>query len=212
MGLVQTSATQSDKSSRHLRKYTRDLQGLLRQLEDGQAKARRWAARDLAAHPEAAQPLCRQLSVEPDASTREAILASLLTIGTSEVVDGLVRLLRSDDAALRNGAIDVLRQLPEAVAPHMETLLSDSDPDVRIFALDILQGLTHPKVTEWLAAVLTGEEHPNVVATAVDRAAEIGTPEMAAMLEKVAARFPTEPFIRFSVDTALDRIAGGGAG
>ncbi|NOY45848.1 MAG: HEAT repeat domain-containing protein [Deltaproteobacteria bacterium] len=211
MGLVKRAKEdQAAPSKPHIRKYGRDLQGLLAQLHDDQVKARRWAARDLAAHPEAVSALCERLRVEPDPTVREALFGSLLAIGTEAVVEGLIPLLRGEDAGLRNGAVEVLRQLPDAVGHRIAALLADPDPDVRIFAVDILRDLAHPQAPGWLLAVVESDEHVNVVTTAIDRLAEVGTPDMAPAIQAVKDRFPNEPFVGFAVDTALKRVLGDG--
>ncbi len=210
MGLVKRAEHRAAPSRPHIRKYGRDLQGLLAQLHDDQAKARRWAARDLAAHTEAVSALCERLQVEPDPTVREAIFGSLLTIGTEAVAEGLIPLLRGEDAGLRNGAVEILQQLPDAVGHRIAALLADSDPDVRIFAVDILQDLAHPDAPAWMLAVVEADEHVNVVTTAIDRLAEVGTPEMVPAIQAVKDRFPNEPFVGFAVDTALKRILGNG--
>ncbi len=211
MGLVKrTEENRAAPSKPHIRKYDRDLQGLLAQLHDDQVKARRWAARDLAAYPEAVSALCERLRVEADPTVREAIFGSLLSIGTDAVAEGLIPLLRGEDAALRNGAVEVLRQLPEAVGHRIAALLADPDPDVRIFAVDILRDLALPEAPGWLLAVVETDEHVNVVTTAIDRLAEVGTPDMAQAIQAVKDRFPDEPFVGFAVDTALKRILGDG--
>ncbi len=210
MALVKRTEDRTAPSKPHIRKYDRDLQGLLAQLQDEQVKARRWAARDLAAHPEAVGALCDRLQAEPDPTVREAIFGSLLTIGTDAVAEGLIPLLRSEDAGLRNGAVEILRQLPDAVGHRIAALLADPDPDVRIFAVDILRDLAHPEAPAWLLAVVETDEHVNVVTTAIDRLAEVGTPDMAPAIQGVKDRFPGEPFVGFAVDTALKRILGEG--
>ena len=53
------------------RKRGRDLPALLEQMELGDAAARRWAARDLGAYPQAAPELVSRTKVEPDPSVRE---------------------------------------------------------------------------------------------------------------------------------------------
>ncbi len=214
MGLVRRSE-RADRSGRACRrKYRRDREGLLEQLRDPDPGVRRWAARDLAAYPDTATTLCRVLGEERDGAVREALLDTLSAIGTTEVVEGLVPYLRSDDAALRNGVVEVLQGLPEQVAPHMERLLRDPDPDVRIFALDILKSLPHPDTPRWLRQVLETETHINVVGTALDRAAEVGGPDLVPVLEQVKRRFEGEAFIGFVVDAVMERIGarGGHAG
>lgn len=207
MGLVRSEAKAGAAApERERRRRGRGLDDLLAQLGDPDPAARRWAARDLAAHPEAVEALAAALERERDEAVREAILAALAAIGGAEVVERLLPLLRSEDAALRNGAIEVLQGLPDAVAPHMARLLADPDPDVRIFAADICRALPHPQTPSWLAALLARETHPNVVGTAIDVLAEIGGPEELPALRAAAERFAGEPFLAFSAKVAIRRI------
>lgn len=138
MGLTKTSSRAAGLHPVEPRAYARDLEGQLQQLASADAAERRWAARDLAEHPAAAVPLCDQLSRELDGSVRAVVFTSLARIGTAEVVQGLLPLLRSEDAGLRNGAIEVMAGLPDAVAPFIDALLSDDDGDVRIFTVNLL--------------------------------------------------------------------------
>jgi HEAT repeat protein len=188
------------------RNVARDLAGLLLQLKDTAVDVRRWAARDLSQHPEAITELIAALSKEPDAGVREAILLALTEIGSAEAVQGLVQCLRSEDASLRNEAIDAMRNLPEAVAPIMAGLLLDKEPDVRIFAVNVLESLRHPHVEQWLLDVISKDEHVNVCATAVDLLGEVGTVAAVSSLEALKKRFPEEPYIEFAADLALRRI------
>ena len=188
------------------RRRGRGLENLVEQLRDPDPQARRWAARDLAAHPEAVDALADALEAERDPAVRAALLDALAAIGGERVAERLVPLLRSEDAALRNGAIEVLQGLPEAVAPHMARLLADADPDVRIFAADICRALPHPETPSWLAALLARETHPNVVGTAIDVLAEIGGPAELPALRAAAERFAAEPFLAFSARVAIRRI------
>jgi len=191
------------------RSLVRDLPGLLLQLGSDDVNERRWAARDLAQHAAAAAPaLCQRLEAEPDRATREAIAISLAKIGGAEVVSGLLPLLRSDDAALRCSVIDVLKELPKDVAPQMEALLDDPNPDVRIFVVNVLEALRHPKVEDWLIAVIRMDPNVNVVATALDLLGEVGTESALPALDTVPKRFPDEPFIAFAVNHAIQCIGG----
>jgi HEAT repeat protein len=188
------------------RHAARDADGLLAALADPDATVRRWAARDLAAHPQAARLLAERLPLETDAAVRDAILASLTAIGNTNAVSGLARCLRSEDVALRNAAIEAMKSMPEAVPSIMARLLDDSDPDVRIFAVNILESLRHPKVEEWLLAVIGADPHVNVCATAVDLLGEVGTSRSAGALHALTARFPDEPYIAFAAELALKRL------
>lgn len=188
------------------REHARDLPGLLGQLARGDAEQRRWAARDLAGHPAAAAELGRRLATEADASVREALFVSLGTLASEDAAAALLPLLRSEDPALRNGAIESLAAMPRAVAPRISALLADGDSDVRLFTVNLLGDLRHEQVIPWLLQVLQREPHVNVVAGALEVMAEAGRPEHRAALQAVRQRFPDDPFIGFAVDMALDRM------
>jgi HEAT repeat protein len=175
-------------------------------LDDESPEARRRAARELALCPEAAPALAARIKTEKDASVREAIFTSLVRIGDPSSVGELVECLRSDDAFLRNEAVDAMRQLPDEVAPIMGDLLRDHDPDTRILAVNILESFRHPDVEAWLIEVIASDPHVNVCATAADLLVELGTDAAIDALEGLKLRFADEPFIRFSVDIALKRI------
>jgi HEAT repeat protein len=209
MPLKSASLPQPDAQRRVERQYPRDQDGLIAQLGDADADTRRWAARDLARDPDAVPALAARLSVEAAPAVREAILDALLSIGSEEAAEELLVFLRSEDAALRNGVVAVLQQLPDPVSRHMQSLLADADPDVRIMAVDILQTLPHPEAPLWLADLLQHERQVNVVGTAIDRLAEIGTEDMLPLLDELRDRFADEPYIRFAIDTVIRRIRGG---
>lgn len=188
------------------RQRPRDLVGLVAELQIDNPTARRWAARDLVEFPEAAGVLVNQLKREGDASVREAILTTLACLGDPAAVAGLVECLRSEDAALRNEVIEAMQQLPDEVAPIMGGLLDDPDPDVRIFAVNILESLRHSQVEAWLLGVIEQDPHVNVCATAVDLLGEVGTSVSRPALEHLKVRFADEPYICFAADLALKRI------
>ena len=189
------------------RKRPRDLDGLISELKDENPVARRWAARDLGQYAEAAPILIDHIKQEKDGSVREAILTSLTRIKSPIVVAGLAECLRSEDAALRNDAIDAIKNLPqEMVMPIISNMLSDSNPDIRIFAINILESIQHPDLEKWLIEIISKDSHVNVCATAVDLLAEVGTEAAISALKNLKERFLDEPFIAFSVDMALRRI------
>lgn len=189
-----------------VRKKTRECPDLLVSLRDESATTRRWAARDLVNCTDAAAALVEQLKVESDLSVREVILTTLTRLGDATAVAGLVDCLRSEDAALRNEAIEAMKQLPDEVAPIMHGLLTDADPDVRIFTVNVLESLRHPDVESWLMEVITLDPHVNVCATAVDLLSEVGTAAALAPLTQLKARFSDEPYMQFAADLALRRI------
>ncbi|MCD0416493.1 HEAT repeat domain-containing protein [Rubrivivax sp. JA1024] len=188
------------------REFPRDLPGLLSQLRSADAERRRWAARDLAVHPQAVPALGEALSHEDDAGVRYALFTSLTALADAASVDVLLPLLRTEDAGLRNGAIEALAEMPQAVSPRVEALLHDADPDVRIFAVNLLAELRHPRVPDWLAQVLAEDPQVNVVAAAIDALAEAGSPQHVPALRAASARFAADPFVGFAAQMAIERI------
>ncbi|MBB4066075.1 HEAT repeat domain-containing protein [Gellertiella hungarica] len=173
------------------------------------AAGRQAAARRLAGNAAAAEALCARFAVETDIPTREAIAVALMRTQSAVTVERLLPFLSSEDAALRNTVIEILQALPAEVAPHMERLLDHPDSDVRIFAVNVLEALRHPKVEEWLIAVVSADRHPNVVATALDLLGEVGTEAAIPALSRIAARFADEPFLKFAAGNAMKRIGAG---
>jgi len=206
MGLVKRSQTTTDVE--HLRKVTRDMSGLLQLLQTGDVTSRRWAARDLVQYPQAVSGLLDSLAQETDRTVREAIFVTLTQLNSQPAVDGLIACLRSEEVNLRNDAIEAMKLMPEAVAPMMNGLLHDPDPDVRIFAVNILESLRHPDVEAWLVEVILNDPHINVCATAVDLLAEVGGKSAIPALEALRLKFPDEPFMHFGIEVALKRIQG----
>ena len=188
------------------REHPRDLPGLMTQLRSGDVEQRRWAARDLAAHPQAAIALGEQLLREAAPSVREALFTSLTALASEAAAGALLPLLRSEDATLRNGAIEALAGMPQAVGPRIAGLLHDSDVDVRIFTVNLLGELHHPQVVAWLLQVLAHDADVNVVAAAVEVLAETGGPAHADALRAARARFADDDFIGFAIDMAIERV------
>jgi HEAT repeat protein len=197
----------SDSGVHRDRKAARECPDLLVSLMDDSATTRRWAARDLVNCPNVAAALVARLKLETELSVREVILTTLTQLGDAVAVAGLVDCLRSQDAALRNEAIEAMKQLPDEVAPIMRGLLGDADSDVRIFAVNVLESLRHPDVEAWLIDVIQRDPHVNVCATAVDLLSEVGTDAAVAALDALKARFPDEPYIKFAANLALRSIA-----
>jgi HEAT repeat protein len=183
-----------------------DASALEAQLQAPSAAMRRQAARQLEAVPGAASLLAHRLQVETDATVREAILTSLMSLNSEAAAASIAPLLRSEDAVLRNEALQALQHMPAAAAAHMEPLLIDPDSDVRIFAINVLSALAHPQTQAWLLRLIETDTNINVCATAVDLLAEIGTPAAVPMLQALAQRFE-HPFIQFAVATAIRRIS-----
>lgn len=188
-----------------------DVEQLTVELRSTEAGKRRRAARDLYGEKTASPALLAALKEEDSHSVREAILDSLLSIGDEYVAIGLLPFLNSQQASLRNSVIEVLQSMPDAVAGHIESLLKDTDPDIRIFALDILAFLPHEQVPEWVEHVLENEAHVNVLGVAIDRAAQIADESFIDALKQVRQDWQHEQYIVFACDIALSRIEQNGS-
>ncbi len=205
MGLIRKNSAPETPATEK-RSRTRSCDSLQQQLEDASPVARRWAARDLLDCPQAVPALVARLATETDMSVREVVLTTLTRLGNEAAVNGLMACLQSQDAALRNEAIVCMQQLPQEVAPIMQQLLASPQPDLRIFAVNILESLCHPDVESWLIQVISQDEHVNVCAAALDLLAEVGTVRAQAAITQVRSRFADEPYIQFAADLAFMRV------
>lgn len=179
-------------------------------LTDADAAARRQAAHALAHSPGAVSALADRLAVETEPGVREAILTALVRIGTGDAVAALLPFLNREDAGLRNAVLESIQQMPpDVAAPAVLPLLGHPDSDLRIFGVQLLGNLAHPGRLGWLTGVLERDTHVNVCLTAVEALAETGNPEALPSLERLAARFPDDPVVAFSVDAARRRFQGG---
>jgi len=169
---------------------------------------RRWsAARRLGDRPGAAEHLAAALPGETEPRVVEAIFTALARRGGEESAPHLFPLLRSDDAGLRNGAIEALQTMPAALAGHIEELLHDLDSDVRIFAVELTRKMPPAPATASLCRLLDREAHPNVCAAAVDVLAEIGSRAAIPHLERCRDRFATQLFLPFAIATAIETLS-----
>lgn len=172
----------------------------------------RWAAaRAAAGLPDAAVALAAALPQETDYRVREAMFTSLARIGTRDSIAGMLPMLRSNDAALRTGALDALRSSVIATHELLPQLLSDPDADVRILSCELARGLPSEEATRSLCALLAREAEINVCAAAVEVLAEVGNQMALPTLEQCAQRFSQVPFLTFAIQLATDRITAAGA-
>jgi HEAT repeat protein len=180
-------------------------------IEDASPARRREAAHALmqAGDAAAVPALLDRLAREGEVAVREAIFTALAGIGGAAVVEGMMALLHSEDAGLRNGAVEVLQLLPEPTAARIETMLADADADVRILAVNVVGSLPRAEAPTWLCRVLAQDPDPRVCGTAVDALAEAGGPEAVEPLRQVARRFADDPYIAFAAELAIRRIQGG---
>jgi HEAT repeat protein len=184
------------------------MASLLAQLREDSAVSRRLAARDLAKFPEASHSLAERLEEEGDAAVREALITSLAGLADDTAVLALIDCLRSEDAALRNDAIEGLKSAGRRHPELIHDALQDTDPDVRTLAVGVLESLRHPEVEQWLIDLLEQETQLNVCACAVDLLCEIGSERTIFALECCRERFPGEAYLHFAIELAIQRLRG----
>jgi HEAT repeat protein len=175
-------------------------------LMSGDPDARRRAVRSLGHDRQAVPVLMDALERESDPAVLEAIFATLETI--PEAASPLASLLRSDDAASRNHAVEALQAMPDAVRPLLPGLLADPDADVRFLSVEVARCLPAGEMVSLMCGLLTRESDPNVCSAAVEILAEAGTAEAVPALRRLAERFQSEPMLSFAVRVAIERITG----
>jgi HEAT repeat protein len=183
------------------------LPELLENLRSDNASTRLQAAHKLSAHAEVVAALAQTLPQEDSIAVRTAILTSLLKINTPEVAENLLPLLGLDNASLRNDVISALQQMQLVSLPHVKTLLSHDNPDMRIYGIYILAAIQHECVCESLLKIVQTEPHINVWGAALDALAECGTRDMIPAIESSLQRFDND-YGKFAVQFAVKRISG----
>lgn len=175
-------------------------------LKGGTDDARWAAARAAGELPEGLLLLKNALARDPSPRVREAIFTSLARIRTPDSAEAVLPYLGSDDASLRAGALDALRAMPAATAPHLAAVLKHNDPDVRLLACELVRNQPPADASRLLGNLLANESQANVCAAAVEVVAEVGGPELLPVLAECAARFPDDPFLAFAIQIASERI------
>ncbi|HHW45056.1 MAG TPA: HEAT repeat domain-containing protein [Desulfotomaculum sp.] len=171
-------------------------------------RERCYAAFDLSGFPQddVVEYLVKILGEEKSRPVQEAIVTTLITIGTEAVVKGCAELLRSEDAYVRNAAVEIMRLLQRTSLGVARKLLRDADQDVRLFAVDVLGELKVKEAVELLRRVVEEDEDINVVAAAVEYLGEMGLrSEDRKAVRKVRERF-SDPFLEYAVEEALRKM------
>jgi hypothetical protein len=184
----------------------KSLDELLQALVQGTTQERRAAAAELGGRGEGANELAARLPVEKERLVREAIGSALLRNSSQNSAVAIAPLLSADDATLRNEARELLHSLPNAEMVA-EVLLRAADPDVRMFAIEILCQRTKSIGAHRIASVLRAENDVNVVAHGVEQLGLVGTAEDLPCLDEIRRRFPAEDYLCFTIDDARSSIA-----
>lgn len=196
------------------------IEHLLAGLEDASPSVRRAAVVELATavagstteeldlrpHP-VLMALLGRVAREPDAGVRETLLSHLARFDRADVVHGLVPLLSTDDAALRNGVVRALVRMPASSARLVPDLVRSTDPDVRAHALMVLAGLQVPLAEDLLLQLLDNESEATVTASAIEELVRLTGDRHLAALRRARDRFPHDPFINYLVERAVPGVA-----
>lgn len=134
---------------------------------------------------------------------QEAVDAALRKIGGQAVLFSVLPLLRSEDPAIRNIAMDLLREVGKCDVPALTELLKDEDPDLRIFGADILGSTGSALTVTPLCHALLRDPETNVRYQAAVSLGELGYSEAA---ESLGMALKDEEWVQFSVIEALTKI------
>jgi HEAT repeat protein len=148
-------------------------------------------------------PLLVKHIASPNIGVQEAVDRALRKIGGPVVVNAVIPLLRSADAPTRNIAMDLLRVLGASDFEALSVLLSDEDPDIRIFAADILGAMGTILSVPPLCKALLQDPEVNVRYQAAVSLGVLAYPEAADALNKA---LQDEEWVQFAVIEALIKI------
>jgi HEAT repeat protein len=151
----------------------------------------------------AAVPLLAHLLCSHNLGVQEAADRALRRLGGKDVVAAVKPLLRSDDAPARNAAMDILRDVGGQDFPTLLELLHDGDPDIRIFASDILGSTDSRLAVGPLCEALLKDPEVNVRYQAAVSLGELAFAEAAPSLGKALG---DDEWVQFAVIEALSKI------
>lgn len=168
------------------------------------------AAHDLATTDGAVEALADALEHEAAPRVREAIILSLVSIGSEQAAACIAAQLANPDAGRRNAAVDALRQIGIVAGHAVRQRLASPSRDERILAINVLETMDCDQARGWLREILAHDPEVTVGLAAVEALAQIGEPGDVEAMLAFAARFPNEPFAGFAVNLACRRAAAGG--
>lgn len=152
---------------------------------------------------EDAVPLLVEMLKSSNIGVQESADNALRRIGGKEAVAGVIPLLRSDEAPVRNGSMDILRALCGQELQALIPLLKDEDVDIRIFATDILGSSGNVMAVAPLCDALLKDPEVNVRYQAAVSLGNLGLPEAAKCLNQAMR---DEEWVQYSVIEALSKI------
>jgi hypothetical protein len=189
------------------------LAAAIRLLDSDSAELRRQAATLLGETPpgteqarQAAVALAERLRGETEIEVREAVFLAFSQIGGAETAELVGSFLRTEDAALRNGALETLKRLGDAAIGAVDRLLRDPDPDVRLLTVEVMRSWPASLACPRLEVLLTEEKHINVCGVSVDIATAAGDARLLPALDLCRKRFAGQAFLEFAIDCATTAL------
>ena len=161
-----------------------------------------FAARDMMC--ESAVPWLIKLLQSNNVGVQEAAELALRKIGGSQTVQALILLLESESVPVRNLAMDILREIGHEDLESIINLLKSNNPDLRIFAADILGFADSPLPVFPLCEALLKDPEVNVRYQAAVSLGKLGKPEAADCLYQALEE--DEEWVKFAVIEALIKI------
>jgi len=134
---------------------------------------------------------------------QEASDHALRSLGGPETVGAVIPLLRSESAPVRNLSMDILREVGNQDFDSLVELMHDDDPDIRIFATDILGSTNNSAAVKPLCDALLKDPEVNVRYQAAVSLGDLGRSEAAKCLN---CAMEDEEWIQFAVIEALTKI------
>lgn len=150
------------------------LNDLGSRLESKDPEERREAVLLLGRAGEEAVPFLLRALEDSDWRVRKTTVEALADIGGQKVIAGLVQKLSAqDNAGARNSAIEALVRLGSEAVEPLFPLLSERDPDVRKFVVDVLGDLRDGRAVPYLLDRLKDDDE-NVRVAAAEALGKIG--------------------------------------
>lgn len=150
-----------------------------------------------------AVPLLAELLDSHSLGVQEAADQALRQIGGKEAIEAVIPHLRSESAPQRNLAMDILREIGVQDFRSLFDLLHDEDPDIRIFAADILGATKSVLAVNPLCGALLKDPEVNVRYQAAISLGTLGFPQATKAL---IAALNDEEWVQFAVVGALSSI------
>ena len=152
---------------------------------------------------EAVPLLIRQAEESENAGVQEAVDHALRKIRGADTVRRLLPLLNSEDSAVRNLSMDVLREVGNDDLDALIEQMGSPNGDLRIFIADILGSSRSAFVVPTLCEALLNDEEANVRYQAAVSLGQLAFPQAADCLSKA---MKDEEWVQFAVIEALAKI------